>query len=307
MERLLLVANPAASGFTAALHRQVLATLRDRYTVTPAWPGGPQEAEAGARDAAAAGVEVVAAMGGDGIVHRVANGIVGTRSALAVVPAGTSNVFARITGYPRRGAAAAEAIIGSSRITPLPTIRLEAAGAEGPISRIVLFAAGLGYDAAVIRDSERRPLGKVGAGTIHYTRSALRVALGDYRSHEPDLTVVVDGEQCRAATVIAQVHDRFTFIGRRSVTLSPEGGPAVLALERTTPWHLLRTVGRAARHRAVSVVGGARVWHPFTKLHATADTATGLEADGEYLGDVARLELTVAPRSLLLVDPRSNR
>ena len=307
MERLLLVANPAASGFTAALHRQVLTILRDRYAVTAAWPGGPEEAEAGARDAAAAGVEVVAAMGGDGIVHRVANGIVGTQSALAVVPAGTSNVFARITGYPRRGAAAAKAIAAASRVTPLPTIRMQASGPDGGISRIVLFAAGLGYDAAVIRDSERRPLGKVGAGTIHYTRSALRVALGDYRSRDADLTVEVDGDRRRAATVIAQVHDRFTFIGRRSVTLSPEGGPAVMVLERTTPGRLLRTVGRAARHRSVSVVAGTRVWHPFTKLEATADTTTGLEADGEYLGEVARLELTVAPRSLLLVDPRSGR
>lgn len=301
------MANPAASGFTAALHRQVLTILRDRYAVTPAWPGGPQEAEATARDAAAAGVEVVAAMGGDGIVHRVANGIVGTRSALAVVPAGTSNVFARITGYPRRGAASATAIVSASRRTPLSTIRLEASGETGAISRIVLFAAGLGYDAAVIRDSERHPLGKVGSGTIHYTRSALRVALGDYRSRDPDLSVIVDGDRCRAATVIVQVHDRFTFIGRRSVTLSPSGGPAVMVMERTTPWRVLRTVGRAARHQAVSVVGGVRVWHPFTKVEAVADSTTGLEADGEYLGEVTSLSLTVAPGSLLLVDPRPNR
>lgn len=307
VERLLLVANPAASGFTAALHREVLATLRRRFEVTPAWPSGPEEAEATAHRAALDGIEVVAAMGGDGIVHRVANGIVTTGSALAVIPAGTGNVFARITGHPRRGGAAARAIVASTRIGALPTIRLEATGQSTSIARIVLFAAGLGYDADVIRDSEHRPLGKVGSGTIHYTRSALRVALGGYRRRSPDMTVSVDGERRRASTVIAQVHERFTFLGRRALTLSPEGGPAAIALERVSPGRLLRVLGRAARHRTPTVVSGVTLWHPFVHLTATVDGVAGLEADGEYLGEVAALSLVVAPESLRLVDPRPAR
>ncbi len=307
MERLLLVANPAASGFTAALHREVLATLRRRYEVTPAWPSGPEAAEAAARQAAVDGIQVVAAMGGDGIVHRVANGIVTTHSALAVVPAGTGNVFARITGHPRRAGAAARAIIASTRITALPTIRLDATSADTAISRIVLFAAGLGYDADVIRDSERHPLGKVGSGTLHYTRSALRVALGGYRRRSPDITVSVDGERRRAASVIVQVHERFTFLGRRSLTLSPDGGPAAIALHRVSPGRLLRVVGRAARHRTPTVVPGVTVWHPFTRLDVMVDGVAGLEADGEYLGEVSALGLVVAPGSLRLVDPNPTR
>lgn len=307
MRRLLLMANPAASGFTGMLHRAVVATLRPHFEVTPVWPDDPHQAEAEAAAAAAAGIEVVAAMGGDGIVHRVANGITGTRSCLAVIPAGTSNVFARITGHPRRGIDAAEAIVAASQVADLPTIRIDATGPGLAIGRVAVFAAGLGYDADVIRESERRPLGKVGAGTIHYTRSSLRVAFSDYRNRRPDLSVTIDGTASRAATVIVQVHDQLTFLGRRALTLSPEGGPAAIAIQRATPWRLLRVVVAAARHRHPGTVPGVTVRHPFTELEAVADDITGLEADGEFLGEINRMRLTVMPASLRLLVPGAVR
>ena len=305
--RLLLVANPAASGFTAMLHRSVVAALRSRFDVTPIWPNGPEEAEAAAAAAAADRVEVIAAMGGDGIVHRVANGMVGTASCLAVIPAGTSNVFARLTGHPRRGVAAATALAESRTVRSLATARISADGPSGPVDRVAVFAAGVGFDADVIHDSDRRPLRKVGAGTIHYMRSALRVALSDYRRRGPDLAVAVDGASTRAVTVIAQVHDHFTYLGRRPLTVSPQGGPAVIAIRRATPLRLIRVVTAAIRERDPAAVGGVRVWHPFERLEVTVDGAAGFEADGEYLGTISSLSLTMVPDSLQLLDPRPPR
>jgi diacylglycerol kinase family enzyme len=307
MQHLLLVANPAASGFTATLHRSVVAALRSRFEVTPIWPNGPEEAEAEAARAAAAGVDVVAAMGGDGIVHRVANGVVGTRACLAVIPAGTSNVFARLTGHPRRGVAAAVALAESRSVRSLATARITAAGAPDRLDRVALFAAGVGYDADVIHDSDRRPLRKVGAGTIHYARSAVRVAFTAYRRHRPDLTVAVDGTTSRAVTVIAQVHDHFSYLGRRPLTISPQGGPAAIAIRRATPLRLARVLTAAARQRDPGAVTGVRVWQPFQHLTVTADGGVGFEADGEYWGTITSLTLTMVPDSLLLVDPRHPR
>jgi len=175
------------------------------------------------------------------------------------------------------------------------------------IGRVAVFAAGLGYDAEVIRESERRPLGKVGAGTIHYTRSSLRVAFAGYRNRHADLSLTVDGADSRAATVIVQVHDQLTFLGRRALTLSPAGGPAAIAIHRTTPWRLLRVATAAARHRHPGKVRGVEVWHPFTRLEATADGVTGLEADGEYLGEISHMDLTVMPASLRLLVPGAVR
>jgi len=71
----------------------------------------PGDGTALARTAAAAGATHVVAVGGDGIVHEVANGIIAARSeaALGVVPVGSGNDFAKLVGTYRHGIARAVA------------------------------------------------------------------------------------------------------------------------------------------------------------------------------------------------------
>lgn len=58
------------------------------------------DAEAMAREAAAAGADVVGAVGGDGTLNEVVNGLDGYDTPLGVIPAGTANDFARQAGIP---------------------------------------------------------------------------------------------------------------------------------------------------------------------------------------------------------------
>jgi diacylglycerol kinase family enzyme len=301
MRRLLLVANPAASGFTSQLHRDVVDILEGGYRVTPVWPDGPDQARAAAAEAAEDGFDVVVGMGGDGAVHQIANGLLGTESALGVVPAGTTNVLARILGVPRRPRDAAEAIAGSLTTRPLATIRLDYDGPDGRDSRVATFAAGLGFDAEVIRESERMPLRKVGFGLLHYVRSVVAVTVRDYRRRLPAIRVESMGRRADAVAVVFQVHDEFTYLGRRPLSLSPQGGPVALTVRAATPSRMIRIVSRAARGAAVDGVRGVRTWNDFATLTATAEPAELLEADGELIGRVSSLTATPVPAGLLVV------
>ena len=51
-----------------------------------------------AQDAAGSNVDVVVVLGGDGTLNEAANGVVGSDTALAILPGGSTNVFARTIG-----------------------------------------------------------------------------------------------------------------------------------------------------------------------------------------------------------------
>lgn len=112
-----------------------------------------------ARVAAASGAGLVIAAGGDGTVNEVMNGLVGTETPLAVLPAGTANVLAvemRIHGGIRQAA---------SRLHELVPRRI-AAGVFRPekgLPRYFLLMAGAGFDADIVRrvrPAWKRRLGK---------------------------------------------------------------------------------------------------------------------------------------------------
>jgi YegS/Rv2252/BmrU family lipid kinase len=118
-----------------------------------------------ARQAAAEGFEVAVAVGGDGTINEVCNGLAGTETALGVLPAGTANVYAADVGIPiwwplNPGAvnSAAEIIVnGQCRRIDLGRLHLND-GTE----RYFLMWCGIGLDAAIsqaIKPGDTRRLG----------------------------------------------------------------------------------------------------------------------------------------------------
>ncbi len=103
---------------------------------------GPGSATETARAAAEAGCPLVVAAGGDGTVHEVLNGLVGTEAALAILPLGTENICARALGIPMGldAACAHAAHAGVQRVD---------VGEVG--GRCFLTMAGIGLDAYVVR------------------------------------------------------------------------------------------------------------------------------------------------------------
>ena len=306
MRRLLLLANPAASGFTGAAFREVRAALAEDWDVAAEWPDDAVDARRRAAAAAAGGVDAVAAMGGDGIVHHVANGLVGTDTPLAIVPAGTTNVLARILGLPNRPAAAARRF-ARLPATPTPMLRVEAVGVDGE-RRIeyATFAAGVGYDADVVAAAERRPYAKLRLGGVHYATTAISKLLLDWRGRVPNLSVSCDGERVDALALLTQVWGPYTYFGKVALYLTPErhAGFASLAAGDLEVHRAAELFLRAILRRPAPERLATRIWKDFAEITIEAEPPAPYEAYAEHLGTAVELRLSPVPEAIrILRDP----
>ena len=301
MRRLLLVANPAASGFTASLHRDVVEILEAGFHVTAIWPNGPAQARTESAAAANDGFGVVVAMGGDGVVHEVANAIVGTNAALGVIPAGTTNVFGRIAGFARKPLQAAEGIAAATGTKAMPALAIkESRGGASAREHVATFAAGVGFDAEVIKESERRPLGKVGFGALHYARSTTKVARA-FRDRVPTLRVSDGTRSADAVAVQLQVHDHFTYLGRIPLSLASGPRPVAAVISRVTTPRLFNLLARSAIRRGMARMPGVEIWEGFEKIKIISDPPSWVEADGELLAKATEITVNNEKRGLLVV------
>lgn len=304
MRRLLLIANPSSSGFTGAAFREVEATLGSGFEVTAVWPNGPAESRQAAADAAAEGYSVVAAMGGDGVVHHVANGLAFTGTALGVIPTGTTNVVARLLGVPMKpGAAASRLLAGNRRLLSLAHIATESPLAAR--SEYAVFSLGMGLDADVVAVSDLRPAAKYYFSSLNFIAIATKQVLTKYRNRPADMLVECAGRSVEAASVLVQVHDLYTYWGRIPLRLSPDpgDGPTALAMERVS---VAGTIGLAARgllRRTLERQDGAHIFHEFDKLIVHADGSAAFQADGEMLGRTDAVEITPAYDALSVIVP----
>jgi len=122
--RALIVETAAAMGIAVDVHMTT----------------GPAHARTLARAARDAGAEVVVAMGGDGTVNEVAQGLIGGAAALGIVPCGSGDGLARGLGLPRERRAAFQAALTGV------TSWMDVGYAN---DRLFLNVAGVGFDAAV--------------------------------------------------------------------------------------------------------------------------------------------------------------
>lgn len=107
--RIVLIAKPPKREQQAAELESIVARLRaSGHDVRTRMTSARGDAELFARGAAHGGAELVLAVGGDGTINEVVNGLAlaSHRPRLGIVPAGTANDFARGLGLPRDAAGA---------------------------------------------------------------------------------------------------------------------------------------------------------------------------------------------------------
>ena len=183
------VANPSKQD-VPALRAAVLAACAQERLPEPLWfettiadPGVGQT-----RAAVAQGADVVVAIGGDGTVRAVAEGLVGTGIPMGLIPVGTGNLLARNLDLPLSDTIAAMriALDGRDRTIDVGWLRVHRWQSDGddPVAEadtltddrardhIFLVIAGLGFDAAMVADTDETLKARV--GWIAYFVSGMR-------------------------------------------------------------------------------------------------------------------------------------
>lgn len=286
MERVVVIANPVASQFTGGSHRDVMAELAKTHDVEAAWPGSAPEATEAARSAVNEGANVVVAMGGDGMVHHVSQGLVGSGTALGIVPVGTTNVFARLFDIPSRHSKAARLVASDPEPKTVGTVRLTLARGETRTVHHAIFACGFGLDAEVVSVADADPYRKYRFGSIHYARSALSVGFKEYPSVRPHVVFSADGHEAKGTTALVQFRPVYTYFGRIALRFSddPPDPMSVLVLEWMRRRRIPSILFGALFHRDLGAIEGFEVWAHVKRLELEADPAVPVQADGENLG-----------------------
>jgi len=150
-----VICNPAAGrGRARRIEPQVTRAFRAQgWAVDLAETAGPLDGTRLAAEAAARGVERVIALGGDGTVHEVANGLLRARSraALAVVPVGSGNDFAKLTGVYAHRHVVERAVAKIVTATPR---RFDAGRV---LDEYFVNSMGFGFGPAVVRTRNAMP------------------------------------------------------------------------------------------------------------------------------------------------------
>lgn len=196
----LLIFNPAAGRSrgvrSGALERARKVLARQGIDSELAPTDGPGSAPGLARRAVRDRRQLVIVCGGDGTLNEVVNGLAGSLVPLALLPAGTANVFAKELGLPWNIERAASLIGGSGfRRISLGHLKAEEGERDG---RYFLSLAGAGPDGAVVRAVNQGL--KDHTGTIAYWIEGFR-QITSYRF--PRFRVKFENETVEATLIIA--------------------------------------------------------------------------------------------------------
>jgi diacylglycerol kinase family enzyme len=303
--RIVLLVNATASKVTTRDCEAVSDVLRAEHTVDIQPTKGRRHATALAREAADRGTDVVAVLAGDGTLNEAADGLASTDTALAALPGGSTNVYARTLGVVRTPTEAASRLLASLRRRSFRRIGLGVAN-----GRRFLFHAGIGFDAAVIERVEtRRPLKRYFAHPL-YVAAAFDTWFRRYDRKRQRFDITIAGGETipHAGFAIVSKTSPYTYLGARGLTVAPEAGlDSALSLNAFQSMSALTLIGGAAS----AMLSGRFLAHRpgvvhrsgLTELDVTSTRPFPWQVDGDFVAITNRLEISYEPDVLDLVVP----
>lgn len=307
--RAVLVVNPSATTTRPRTRDVLCRALGSETKLEIAETRHRGHAAAFARRCADEGVDVLAVLGGDGTVNEVVNGLLGDGRradelpSLAVIPGGSTNVFARALGLPKDPVEATGAVLEGLR-----TGRRRRIGLGKADSRYFTFCAGLGIDAEIVRAADARRSTGIRASNSMHTRTAFRYFFTASDRRHPPLALARPGHPTVRGLFCAFVQNTapWTYLGNQQLNPCPEAsfdtGLDIFALRtmRTAAAadQLLRLLGKSRRPPGGR---GALVLHDLDEFTVLASRLLPCQVDGEYLGEREQVNFRSVPDALDVV------
>ena len=301
----MFLVNPAASSVTPRTRVVIQKALASDHEVVLAETIRRDHATRIAREAAEDHFDIVVVLGGDGTLNEAANGLINTDTALAVLPGGSTNVFARTLGLPDDPVEATGILLET--IDNHAPQRIGLGCVNG---RYFLFHAGMGFDAAVVAEVEKRGRLKRYASHALFVYAAIDTWLRHYDRKKPAFRI----RHSNGAVVpnskfgICLNTDPYKYLGSRSLSLSPDADLSrslvMISINSLRVNRLLNLVSGAIR--------GSTAFHNHSYVDYRADVTDfrveghrpfPYQVDGDYLGEVTSLDFSYAPSVLKLVAP----
>jgi diacylglycerol kinase (ATP) len=252
------------------------------------------EAQQMTRDAVANGVDVLAVMGGDGMMHLGVNTCAqhhllgGHSTTLGLIPAGTGNDLCRGVGLDPKDPVAAAAVIAAGRSMPIDLIRVN--------GRFVGAVLGTGFDALVNGRANAMPWPK---GSMRYPLATL----AELRVFSPlHYRLRIDGDVRELDAMFVAIGNTTSYGG--GMRICPNADPTDGELDVT----IIHPVGRLKLLRLLPLMYSGRFARDpcVEQLRAREITVEGPGlvgyGDGELIG-AAPLQVSAVAKALPLYVP----
>ncbi len=302
MTNIRVIFNPAAlAGRVTRLAPDLKACLERGASETGAkveWveTQSPEEAIALAKEAAIEGCDLVVAVGGDGTVNEVLNGLMqaqsqGHKATLGVIPTGSGNDFAWLAGIPMEPLAACQRLFdGQTRTVDVGHVR-EAGGRE----RYFDNGCGIGFDARV--SLEARGLKRLGKSLVYVVAVLKTIML---HHHAPSFRIGLDERELTRPTMMLTIGNGQRHGGAFHSTphaVLDDGLLEVCIAGKLSRLGMLRIIPQFMRgvHEAHEQVSMERA----RRVTVRADAPQVIHVDGEiFATDAVEFEVSVMPGAL---------
>lgn len=303
----LLVVNPTATSTTPATRlvlERALRSATDLKVVETSRHGEGADIARNCND------ELIIVLGGDGTVNDVATGLIDFDTGLprgprlAIVPGGSTNVFARALGIAPDPIEATGQLLASLENKVSRKVSIGGLTVGNQPERTFLFAAGIGVDGHTVDLVERMRRSFTsqpqGISPVRYSMAML-ASLAKYVTSKDRLTITADGEERDVAIAIATTNPIWTYLGTRPLKLTPhasfDGGLGLFTVDHLTLQALTSLVSSLARTGVASAEAGDER-ADLVEIEITSGRALPVQADGEALRPARRIALRSLPHAL---------